>query len=123
VLKLLPDEHISPEVAKGVRRRNAQIKIHAMLEWDNGSLIGQDDAAGLRAAAAHGLTLVTYDCRTIPPLIKSWAEEGRSHAGVIFIDEKTISPADVGALVRALVEFHRLARRWDWTNRVCFLRR
>jgi hypothetical protein len=122
VLKLLLDEHISPDVAKGVRRRNAQIKIHAMLEWDNGSLIGQDDAACLRAAAAHGLTLVTYDRRTIPPLLKLWAEEGLHHAGVIFVDEKTISPADVGALVRALVELHKMARRWDWTDRVGFVR-
>jgi len=110
-------------VAKGVRRRNSQIKIHAMLEWDNGSLIGQDDAACLRTAAAHGLTLVTYDRRTIPPLLKAWTEEGLHHTGVIFVDEKTISPASIGPLVRALVDLHKLARRWDWTDRVCFLRR
>jgi len=67
--------------------------------------------------------LVTYDRRTIPPLLKTWAEEGRHHGGVIFVDEKTISPADIGGLTRALVELRRIARRWDWTDRVCFLRR
>lgn len=32
-----------------------------------------------------------------------WAEKERSHGGVIFVDEKTISPADIGGLVRALI--------------------
>ena len=56
----------------------------------------------LLEAAAHRLTLVTYDRRTIPPLLKTWAGAGRQHGGVIFVDEKTISPADIGALVLAL---------------------
>jgi hypothetical protein len=67
--------------------------------------------------------LVTYDRRTIPPLLKDWAEEGRQRAGVIFIDEKTISPADIGALVQSLRMLVKEARDWDWTDRVCFLRR
>ncbi|MGB2653232.1 MAG: hypothetical protein WAN62_05605, partial [Candidatus Acidiferrum sp.] len=71
----------------------------------------------------QGLTLVTYDRRTIPPLLKTWAEEGRKHGGVIFVDEKTISPADTGGLVRALGELARATARWDWSDRVCFLRR
>jgi hypothetical protein len=77
----------------------------------------------LREAAAHGLTLVTYDRRTIPPLLKTWAEEERTHGGVVFVDEKTISPADVGGLVWALTRLARETGKWDWTNRVYFLRR
>ena len=94
-----------------------------MTEWDNGSFLGQDDATCLQAAAAQGLTLVTYDRRTIPPLLKIWAEEGRSHAGVIFVDEKTISPANIGALIRALAALSRETHDWDWIDRVCFLAR
>ena len=41
----------------------------------------------------------------------------------IFVDEKTISPADIGALVRALGLLASETRRWDWVNRVSFLRR
>ena len=39
-----------------------------------------------------GLTLVTYDRRTIPPLLKTWAEEERTHGGVVFVDEKRFRP-------------------------------
>jgi hypothetical protein len=123
MLKLLLDEHISPEVASGLRRRIRALAVHALVDWEGGNFLGQDDAACLREAAVQGLTLVTYDRRTIPPLLKAWAEEGRSHGGVIFVDEKTISPADIGGLVRALTTLAREAGVWDWTNRIAFLRR
>jgi hypothetical protein len=122
MLKLLLDEHISPEVARGLRRRNRAIVVHSMVEWEGGDFLGQDDAACLQEAAAQGLTLVTYDRRTIPPLLKTWAEEQRTHGGVIFVDEKTISPADIGGLVRALAKLAKEAGNWDWTDRISFLR-
>jgi hypothetical protein len=123
MLKLLLDEHISPDVANGLRRRNRLREIHCLVEWQSGRFLGQDDAACLREAATEGLTLVTYDRRTIPPLLKTWAEEERTHGGVIFIDEKTISPADIGGLVWALTALVQETGAWDWTNRIYFLRR
>jgi hypothetical protein len=118
MLKLLLDEHISPDVANGLTLRNRSLIIRYMAGWENGSFLGQDDSACLELAAAQGLTLVTYDRRTIPPLLKAWAEQGREHGGVIFVDEKTISPADVGGLVRALIRLFRETGTWDWTNRI-----
>jgi hypothetical protein len=94
-----------------------------MATWGDGEFLGQQDFVCLQGAAMQGLTLVTYDRRTIPLLLKVWAEEGRRHGGVIFVDEKTISPADTGGLVRALSELVRSTTRWDWTERICFLRR
>ena len=123
MLKLLLDEHISPEVAYGLRRHNRSLVVHWMSEWENGNFLGQEDSACLLEAANKRLTLVTYDRRTIPPLLKTWAEEGRKHGGVIFVDEKTISPADIGGLVRALIQLFKETGRWDWKGRVCFLRR
>ncbi|MGD0415424.1 MAG: hypothetical protein ABSA80_08740 [Terriglobales bacterium] len=123
MLKLLLDEHISPEVANGLGRRNRALEIRYLVEWEDGRFLGQEDSACLREAAAQGFTLVTYDRRTIPPLLKTWAEEGRTHGGVIFVDEKTISPADIGGLVWALTRLARETGNWSWTNRIYFLRR
>jgi len=123
MLKLLLDEHISPQVAAGLRRRNRALAVYCMTAWQGGAFLGQDDSVCLQAAVAQGLTLVTYDRRTIPPLLKTWGEAGRQHGGVIFVDEKSISPAAIGGLVRALLELARHAAKWDWTERVVFLSR
>ena len=123
MLKFLLDEHISPDVADGLRRRNRTIIVRYMVEWENGDFLGQEDSACLQEAATQGLTLVTYDRRTIPPLLKAWAEEERMHGGVVFVDEKTICLTDIGGLVWALTRLLKQTGEWDWTNRVSFLRR
>ena len=123
MLKLLLDEHISPEVAEGIKRRNRALVAHCLARWEDGSFLGQTDITCLLAATAHRLTFVTYDRRTIPPLLKTWAEEGRTHGGVIFVDEKTISPADIGGLVRGLLHLFKEMGHEDWTDRVYFLQR
>jgi hypothetical protein len=123
MLRLLLDEHISPDVATGLRRRVPALVIRSMADWEGGNFLGQKDAVCMQEASVQGLTLVTYDRRTIPPLLKQWAEEGHSHAGVIFVDEKTISPADIGGLVKALTLMVKQTRAQDWRGRILFLRR
>lgn len=123
MLKLLLDEHISPDVAAGLRRRHAGLMVRSLAEWEGGGFLGQEDSVCLEEALRQGLTLVTYDRRTVPPLLTRWAEEAHSHAGVIFVDEKTISPADIGGLVKALGVLVKETRSWNWTDRIIFLRR
>ena len=123
MLKLLLDEHISAGVANGVHRWNRSLVVHSMVQWESGNFLGKEDSVCLLEAAKQGLTLVTYDRRTIPRLLKLWAEEERSHGGVIFVDEKTISPADIGGLVRALIALAGEAGDMDWTDTAYFLRR
>src|SRR6202051_5423306 len=113
MLRLLLDEHISPEVANGLRRRHGAAEVHYLVEWEGGNFLGQGDSACMREAAAQGLTLVTYDRRTIPPLLKTWAEQDQKHGGVIFVDEKTISPSDTGGLIEALSDLWRKTAKWD----------
>ena len=123
MLKLLLDEHISGRVAIGFRRINRTIRIQSMVEGEDGSFLGRDDDSCLREAAAERLTFVTYDLLTIPPLLKEWAETGRSHGGIIFVDEKTIAPSNIGGLVKALSAIAKEGQEWDWTDLVLFLSR
>ena len=39
--------------------------------WENGEFLGRDDHICLQHAATKGLTLVTYERKTITPLLKS----------------------------------------------------
>jgi hypothetical protein len=123
MLQLLLDEHVSPDVAEGLRRQAKGIIVHALADWEEGRFLGQSDEAILEEAAAQRLTLVTYDRRTIPPLLKMWAETNHPHGGVIFVDEKTISPSDIGGLIRALGKLFHETKDWEWKDQVCFLRR
>jgi hypothetical protein len=123
MLRLLLDEHISPEVAVGLRRLSKGLVVHALSEWQDGRLLGASDELILQEATAKKLTLVTYDLRTIPNLLKLWAGLERAHGGVAFVDEKTIPAHDIGSLIRALQKLNRDFGKWDWTNRILFLRR
>jgi hypothetical protein len=124
VLTFLLDEQISQDVAEGFRRRHHKRTDLSLVEWQNGRFLGPTDDLILKEAAAENLTLVTYDRKTIPPLLKTWAEAGQGHGGVIFVDEKTIPASDFwGALIRAPRTLFQKSAKWDWTNRVCFLRR
>ena len=76
----------------------------------------------LESAAEEGLTLVTYDLKTIPPVLAEWGASGRVHGGVIFVDDRSISPADFGGLARALLLCWEVRGDWDWTDRIVYLR-
>jgi hypothetical protein len=52
--------------------------------------------------------------------MRCFLQKERRCAGVIFLDEKTISPADIGGLVWALTRLARETGNWDWTNRNLF---
>ena len=123
MLKLLLDEHLSPDIAEGLRRKCRNLTVHGLAEWESGRFLGLPDEAILEEAASQKRTLVTYDLKTIPPLLKTWMEADHDHGGVIFVDTRTIPASDFGGLIRALQKLFQAAGKEDWTNRVCFLRR
>ncbi len=71
MLRLVLDEHISPRVAEVLRRRSPRVVAHAVVEWEQGDFLGKDDNARLTESGRQRLTLVTYDRRTIPLLLKT----------------------------------------------------
>lgn len=121
MLRLLLDEQMSPTVADQINVRHPQIPIQSIHRWREATLTGTPDPLVLRAALEDGLTLVTYDLKTIPPLLAEWAATGIAHSGVIFVDERTIRPSDFGGQVRALVQHWQRENDLDWRDRVVFL--
>jgi hypothetical protein len=121
MLRLLLDEHISPDVAAGVRRRHPRASVDSVLDWQAGRLAGLDDSNLLAQAFAHKCSLVTYDQSTIIPILKDWAEQGIDHGGLIFVDDRTIAPNDFGGLIRALGRLWDKDKNKDWTNQVVYL--
>jgi hypothetical protein len=122
MLRFLLDEHLSPSIAAGIRDRRPEIQVECLQSWRDGAFLSGDDESILAAAAADGLTLVTFDVRTIPPLLRVWTEGGRPHAGVVFVHRQSIRPADVGGLVRALIWLWDATGDLDWTDRIVFLK-
>jgi hypothetical protein len=86
-LNLLLDENISQVIAAQVRSHRPPMVIESIHHWREGRFEGNTDKAVLQAARTENLTLVTYDQKTIPPLLAELYAEGESHGGVIFVDD------------------------------------
>ena len=67
------------------------------------------------------LTLVSYDLKTIPPILYKWGEAGTEHGGIIFVDDKSIPPSNFGGLVRSLIWLWDTEQEMDWKNRIFYL--
>lgn len=122
MLSLLLDENLSPEIARQIADKRPDVLEISMHRWHDGRYMAHRDEAILVAAAQERLTLVTYDQRTIFPVLVRWGQSGTDHSGVVFIDDRTIANNNFGALVRALLDLWDASSGDDWTNRVEFLR-
>lgn len=120
-MRLLLDAHISPAVVKVLSAAVAGADVIALRDWHDGAYLQLDDDVILRAAHSEMRTLVTYDLRTIPPLLKLWAEQGIAHGGVVLVDERTVVANDVGGLVRALTRLMDRLGDAAWENRIVYL--
>lgn len=120
MLRFLLDEHLSPEICRIVQGQHPDIEMHSILTWRGGYLRAHNDEQVLAAAADAGLVLVTYDLRTIPPLLHQLAARSQNHAGVVFIDSRSCRPQDLTCIAAALVRLWHSAHDYDWTNRISF---
>lgn len=123
MLEPLLDENISAIIARQINARRPEIRIQSIFEWRGGTLLNQPDHLILQAAAEDGLTLVTYDVRTIQPLVNELAASGITHAGVIFVSRRTIQSNNFGLLIRAIERLWDREQHLTWTNRTRFLER
>lgn len=123
MLQYLLDEHLSPVIADQLTAQRPDIPVVALRSWQGGAQLGADDTTILSAAAEQGVTLVTYDLRTIVPLLKAWGEQGIHHSGVVLVHPHTLPPIDIGGLLRTLIALWDAWGHLEWTDRVIYLHR
>lgn len=121
MLRLLLDEHLSREVAFQPKARRPSMDIQSIHDWESGAFLGVPDPEILMEAANQQLTLVTYDQRTLWKHASDLMEAGRDLGGVIFVDDQTLPPNDMGGLMRALVWLWETQGNEVWQNRLIFL--
>ena len=121
MLAFLLDEQISHVVAEQMRLKRPDIRTESVLRWRESNLRGKTDALVLEGAHEEGLTLVTYDQKTIPPLLMELAMNEGHHSGVVFVDHNTIASENIGTLTQALIAFYDQYHSLTWTDVVMFL--
>lgn len=81
-MRLLLDANLSPRgIALPLRSSGHDVRALA----EEPALDALDDPEVLELAASEGRILVTRNSRDFAPLVREWAEAGRSHAGCILI--------------------------------------
>lgn len=118
---LLTDEQITHVVSEQVRPLTPGFACESVLRWRGGALRNTEDRVVLAAAHEEQLVLVTYDQRTILPLLSELGAAGEHHSGVVFVDQHSIRPSDIGGMVRALSKLIGDHGAESWSDRVQFL--
>ena len=121
-VKLLLDCHIPKTVVVTLSRRCAGLEVVHLAEWRGGAFRAAQDADVLAACFEERRTLVTYDHRSIPGLLRCWAAEERPHAGVVFGDSTTVPANDPSAVARALRTLVEETGGADMTDGILYLR-
>lgn len=121
-MKLLLDGHIKKAVVAALAGRCGGTDVVHLAEWQGGAFRTASDEDILTACFEESRSFVTYDQRTIPGLLRRWAAEERSHAGVIFGDSDSVPANDPGAVARALVALVERLSGSDLTNAILYLR-
>ncbi len=101
-MKLLLDEHYSPQIAAGLRAlgRDAQ-------HVEERGLKGISDDALMQYAASDRRVLMTNNIRDFIPLAQAWAAAGLTHYSLIFTSDSKWPRAKntIGRFVAALDAF------------------
>ena len=108
-LKFHLDEHVSPQVAEGLRRRG----IEASTSQER-ALLQASDKEQLVFACSQGWVVVTRDRDFLRE-----AATGIQHPGIVYADMN--KPITIGQFVRKLMVLHASTSPEDMRNRVVYL--
>ena len=119
-MRLLLDSHVAKALAEQLRRNGFDAV--SLPEWKGGNYRSASDEDLLSLALDDRRILVTFDCQTIPPLLKEIAETGQHHWGVILVSTRTFCANDIGGLLSALVALLEQKADEDWQDVAVYLR-
>ena len=118
-MKILLDAHISGRTVGEALIEGG----HDVRALDSESeLEGLSDPEVLEMATAEGRVLVTANIRDFAPLLREWAGESRSHAGVILVPSSVRNEA-FGVLISDVEETLADIGQEEWVDRVEWIRR
>jgi hypothetical protein len=96
-VRLLLDANLSgPRIARPLRSDGHDV----LAVSDHVELEGLDDPAVLELTASERRILITRNSRDFAPLLREWAEAGRSHSGCTLI--WTLDHGEFGAILRSV---------------------
>jgi predicted nuclease of predicted toxin-antitoxin system len=118
-VRLLLDAHVSGRsVGRPLGAHGHDVRALGQEPWNE----GLDDDQVLDLATADRRILVTHDVRTVPGLLRAWAEAGRPHGGVILVHG--VRHDEFGRLIRGILALlDERPRQADWVDRVSILSR
>jgi predicted nuclease of predicted toxin-antitoxin system len=118
-MRILLDAHIS---GRTVGKSLVEVGHDVRALDSDPDLEGLSDPEVLQLAATEGRVLVTANVRDFEPLLREWAGEGRSHAGVILVPSSVRNEA-FGALISGVEETLADTDQEEWIDRVVWLRK
>lgn len=118
-MRILLDAHISGrKVGKVLIEDGHDVRaIDSEVELE-----GLSDPEVLKLAAIEDRVLVTANIRDFEPILREWAGESRSHAGVILVPSSVRNEA-FGVLISSVEETLADTGQEGWVDRVEWLRR
>ncbi len=118
--RLVADANLSRKFVRACLRLDKKCPLVPLADWMNGKYRVSEDAVLLAVLREQGLTLVSFDRRTMAAHAGELTRAGAGHAGVILF-RRSVSPIDYGKQSRLLVEFWREAGNEDWADRIAYL--
>jgi len=94
-VKLLPDEHYSPEIARQLRTRGQDVVAVA----ERADLVGLSDDELLRRMAQERRAIMTNNVKDFMPLASRAALGADDHSGLLFTSDRSL-PRRSGAIGR-----------------------